>query len=250
MKIMEAPVSAATAHDPALIWRVPGGQLSRFTTAGISNRPGGTGVIAVSAFLTKEHTMKLITRSPRRMIMTAAVAGAAILLPAVALASSAGSAATGTRARAVAAPQCAPSWLTSWMGVPGNAAAGSSYYELEISNVSGQTCSLYGFPGVSALGSGGKQLGSAAGRQNGHTELTVTLHPRQTAHVILQIADVANFPSASCHPATAYTLRVYAPGNYSAMRFPFTFKACARRGPVYLHVSTTISGTGIPGYSN
>ena len=197
--------------------------------------------------------MKLITRSPRRMIMTAAVAGAAILLPAVALASSAGSgsAATGTRSQAAAHPPCARSWLTSWMGVGGgDAAAGSSYYQLEISNVNGPTCTLYGFPGVSALGSGGKQLGSAAGRESGQEKLTVTLGHYQTAHVVLQIADVANFPAASCHPATADTLRVYAPGNYSAMRFPFSFRACARKGPVYMHVSTTISGTGIPGYSS
>ena len=196
--------------------------------------------------------MKLITKSPRRMIMTAAVAGAAILLPAVALASSAGSgsAATGTRSQAAAHPQCARSWLTSWMGVPGNGTAGSTYYDLEISNISGQTCTLYGFPGVSALGGGGKQLGSAAARNNGYTELTVTLAPYQTAHAVLQITDVGNFSRRSCRPTTADALRVYAPGNYSAMRFPFSVRACARRGPVYMHVSTTISGTGIPGYSS
>jgi len=195
--------------------------------------------------------MKLISKSPRRMIMTAAVAGAAILLPAIALASSAGSgsAATGTQSHAVAAPRCARNWLTAWAGVPGGATAGSTYYQLEISNVSGHTCTLYGFPGVSALGSGGRQLGSAAGR-SGHAGPTVTLRHYQTAHVVLQVTDVGNFSRAACHPATADALRVYAPGDYSSMKFPFSFTACARRGPVYLHVSTTISGTGIPGYTN
>ena len=96
---------------------------------------------------------------------------------------------------------------------------------------------------------GGKQLGSPAGRSHGHTELTVTLQPNQTAHVVLQIADVSNFPRAACRPATASALRVYAPGNYAAMKIPFSFRACARKGPVYLHVSTAISGTGIPGYT-
>jgi hypothetical protein len=196
--------------------------------------------------------MKLITKSPRRMIMTAAVAGAAILLPAVALASSAGSdtATTATQPHSVAQPQCSRSWLTSWIGVPGGAAAGSTYYQLEISNVSGQTCTLYGFPGVSALGAGGKQLGRPAGRSGGYTVQTVTLQPYQTAHVVLQIADVGNFPPSTCRPRTAYTLKVYAPGDYASMRFPFSFQACARKGPVYLHVSTTIAGAGIPGYSN
>lgn len=196
--------------------------------------------------------MKLITRSPRRTMLAAAIASAAILLPAVALASSAGagSAATATRSHAAAKPQCARSWLTSWMGVPGDAAAGSTYYQLEISNVSGHTCTLSGFPGVSALGSGGTQLGSAAGRNHGHAVSTVTLQPRQTAHVLLQIADVSNFPPAACRPATASALRVYAPGDFTAMKFPFSFRACGRKGPVYLHVSTTISGAGIPGHSS
>jgi len=201
--------------------------------------------------------MKLMTRSPRRTMMAAAIASAAILLPAVALASStgsgsatAGSAGTAPAAHAVAQARCARSGLTSWMGVPGDAAAGSSYYQLEISNVSGHACTLFGFPGVSALGSGGKQLGSPAGRDHSHPGSTVTLQPHQTAHVILQITEVANFPTASCHPATADALRVFAPGDFAAMKFPFSFKACARRGPVYLHVSTTISGAGIPGYSS
>jgi hypothetical protein len=196
--------------------------------------------------------MKLITKSPRRMIMTAAVAGAAILLPAVALASSAGSdsAAKTTQAHAVAQPSCRRGWLTSWMGVPGNGTAGSTYYDLEISNISGQTCTLYGFPGVSALGAGGKQLGSAAARNNGYTELTVTLAPYQTAHAVLQITDVGNFSRRACRPTTADALRVYAPGDYASLKFPFSFQACARKGPVYLHVSTTIANAGIPGYSN
>jgi hypothetical protein len=196
--------------------------------------------------------MKLITKSPRRMIMTAAVAGAAILLPAVALASSAGSdsATTATQPHAAALSQCHRSSLTSWMGIPGGAAAGSTYYQLEISNISGQTCTLYGFPGVSALGSNGRELGSAAGRAAGYTEQTVTLQPYQTAHVVLQIADVYNFPPSTCRPRTADALRVYAPGDYASMKFPFSLLGCARKGPVYLHVSTTIAGAGIPGYSN
>ncbi len=196
--------------------------------------------------------MKLTSRV-RRGLTASAIAAAAIMLPAVALASPAGPAApraSAAQAAASAQPRCARSWLTSWLGVPGSGAAGSTYYELEISNVSGQTCTLFGYPGVSALGGGGRQLGSAAGRSPGHTALTVTLAPYQTAHVVLQITDVGNFSPSACHPATASTLRVYAPGDYTPIRFPFSFRACARRGPVYLHVSTTLAGAGIPGYSS
>ena len=191
--------------------------------------------------------------TPRRGIAAAAIAAAAILLPAVALASSAGTGSAKVASRPAATaqpPRCLRSYLTSWVGEPGSQTAGSTYYQLEISNISGTTCTLYGYPGVSALGGGSKQLGSPAGRSPGHKELVVTLSPYQTAHVILQITDVYNFPPSECDPTPAYSLRVFAPGDFSSTRFPLTFTACADRGPVFLHVSTTISGTGIPGYTN
>jgi hypothetical protein len=182
----------------------------------------------------------------RRAIAATALASTAILLPAVALASSgSGSAATA----AAAATRCPRAHLTSWIGLPGDGAAGSTFYQLEISNISGTTCTLFGFPGVSAIGPNGKQLGSAAGRSHSHTPHVVTLAPHQTAHVLLQVANVVNFPAAACKPTTADGLRVFAPGDFTAMTFPFSFRACAKSGRVYLHVSTTIAGTGIPGYS-
>jgi hypothetical protein len=67
--------------------------------------------------------------------------------------------------------------------------------------------------------------------------------------VILQITDVSNFPPSACNPVTANTLRVYAPGDYSSLLVPFSVAACSTAGPIYLHVSTTLPGTGIPGYS-
>jgi hypothetical protein len=38
-----------------------------------------------------------------------------------------------------------------------------------------------------------------------------------------------------------------APGAYHANIIPFTFQACAKHGPIFLHESTTIANTGIPG---
>ena len=214
--------------------------------------------------------MNLTRHAMRRTIAATAITSAAILLPAIALASSGSSApsnkavaktavaktavaktasAKTSAANNAAAAGCPRGYLTSWLGIPGNGAAGSTYYELEISNVSGQTCTLYGYPGVSAVKGGGGQLGSAADRAPGHTELVVTLAPYQTAHVVLQITDVGVYSPSACHPANAVALRVYAPGDYSSMLVPFSFRACAKRGPIFLHVSTTIAGAGIPGYS-
>jgi hypothetical protein len=201
--------------------------------------------------------MKLTSKAGRRAVAAAAFASAAILLPAVALASSAGTAApkTGAAAKTAAASQtaaisrCARSQLTTWLGIPGGATAGSTYYQLEISNISGSSCTLYGYPGVSATRSG-HQVGSAAHRVSSHPSTLLTLVPGSTVHVILQITDVYNFPPSACHPTKASGLRVYAPGDYSSMQFPFSFEACGKKGPIFLHVSAAIGGTGIPGYSS
>ena len=198
--------------------------------------------------------MKLTPRI-RRVTAGAAIASAAILLPAVALASSAGGSSHTTASQSAAhqsaasVHRCTRGQLTSWLGIPGSGAAGSTFYELEISNISGPTCTLYGYPGVSATGGSGHQVGSAARRNPGQPVLLVTLGHDQTAHVILQVTDVGNYSPSACHPVTADGLKVYAPGDYTAINVPFSFGACSRRGPVYLHVSSTVAGTGIPGYS-
>jgi hypothetical protein len=189
--------------------------------------------------------MTLTTRL-RRGIIAGSIVAAAVALPTVAFASSTGA---STAARATAVHRCYQTELRAWLGIPGSEAAGSSYYELELSNVSGQACTLYGYPGVSALTSG-HQDGSAANRTASHPSTLVLLEPGATSHAILQITDVGNFSPSACDPVTADTLRVYAPGDYSALVFPFSVAACGNAGPIYLHVSTTLPGTGIPGYSN
>ncbi len=187
-----------------------------------------------------------LTNRLRRGIIAGSIAAAALALPTVALASSAS---TSTAANTAAVHRCYQDELRAWLGIPGNGAAGSIYYELELSNVSGQACTLYGYPGVSALTSG-HQDGSAADRTASHPSTLVLLEPGATSHVILQITEVANFSPSACNPVTANTLRVYAPGDYAALQIPFSVAACGTAGPVYLHVSATVAGTGIPGYSN
>jgi hypothetical protein len=192
--------------------------------------------------------MKLTPHRVRRGVAVTAIASAAILLPAVALASSA----TGSVASAPATVgRCLTSELTVWLGSPGDGAAGSVYYDLELSNTSTLTCTLFGFPGVSA-NNGGGQLGSAAGRDHSRPSRLVTLRPGGTSHAILQITFVGNYPAAVCKPLRAENLRVYPPGAFSSTEMPFqgSFFACSRRGPVYLHVTPVIAGTGIPGTGN
>jgi hypothetical protein len=199
--------------------------------------------------------MQFTTRAARHSLAAAAITCAAVLVPTAALAASGSRAAAARPATAnqpppAVAPRCAASQLMVWLGIPGDGAAGSTYFQLELSNTSAKTCTLYGFPGVSAIGRNGRQLGSAANRDYADPIHLVTLRRGATAHVLLQVTDVANFPPASCAPANAVALRVYPPNDRRSVQVPFSFRACAKSGPVYLHVRTTVGGTGIPGFSH
>jgi hypothetical protein len=199
--------------------------------------------------------MQFTTRAARRGLAAVAITCAAVLVPTAALAASGSRAAAARPATAdqpapAVAPRCAASQLMVWLGIPGDGAAGSTYFQLELSNTSAKTCTLYGFPGVSAIGRNGHQLGSAANRDYADPVHLVTLRRGATAHVLLQITDVANFPPASCDPANAVALRVYPPNDRRSVQVPFSFRACGTSGPVYLHVRTTVRGTGIPGFSH
>lgn len=195
--------------------------------------------------------MTLTSRAARRGLAVLAAAAAPALALAAAVAAAPGAAASPAASASRMAPaRCPASALRIWLGVPGDGYAGGAGYQLELSNISGRACTLYGYPGVSAIGPGGRQLGSAAGRDAVNPSRLVTLGRGATAHVLLLISDVYNFRAGACHPAGAVALRVYPPNDYAAQRVPFTFSACSSAGPVYLHVSAAVAGTGIPGYSN
>jgi hypothetical protein len=133
---------------------------------------------------------------------------------------------------------CATSGLVVWLNSEaGGAAAGSTYFKLEFTNLSGRACTLRGYPGVSAVDLRGVQLGSAAGRNPTHPPRTLTLQPGASAAALLRIADANNYPAATCHRTTAAGLRVYPPNQTRAKTVPFPFLACSRSGPTYLAVA-------------
>jgi uncharacterized protein DUF4232 len=191
--------------------------------------------------------MKVISRTARRTAVATA-ACAAVLAPAAALAAPAHPSASA--AQHAAAPKCGVSDLRVWLGVPGDGAAGSVFYQLEMSNISNHTCTLFGFPGVSAVGAGGGQLGSPAVRDAGDTAKTVTLSHGATAHAFLRIVNVGAFPPAQCNPVTAIGLKVFPPNDTGSAIVPFSFQACKTKGPKFLGVRVTVTGTGIPGFSS
>ena len=158
-----------------------------------------------------------------------------------------------TTATAPSAPastaRCSTSALAVWIGVgEGGATAGSTFYPLELTNVSSHACHLFGFPGVSAFA--GHQLGSPAQRNHAVPKHTVTLLPGETAHTVVQITDVSNFSRSQCAPVTAFGLKVIPPDERTSLSVPFSFRACSKAGPIYLAVQPVQPGVGVPGYPN
>ena len=184
----------------------------------------------------------------RRVGIAAGVAGLAAIGGGVAAAATS-SGAQQSAAASVAA--CATSQLRVWYGEPGGAAAGSSYIPLEFSNTGTTACALDGFPGVSGVTDSGAQLGTSASWNHVIEPTSVVLAANGgTAHVVLQIADAYNYPSATCEPTQAEGLRVYPPNQTASVVVPYVFEACAKAGPVYLSVDPVNAGVGIPLYSN
>jgi len=152
-----------------------------------------------------------------------------------------------------AVPACSPSGLTA--AVPsgtGGAAAGSTYYPLNLTNHSGKSCYLYGYPGVSFVTSpSGSQVGAAASRNPAVAPATVVLAPGQTAHVTVQVVDAMNYSTSACKPVTAHWLKIYPPGQFGALYVKFTATTCSATLPAKLGSPLTVDavkgGAGTPG---
>jgi hypothetical protein len=145
-------------------------------------------------------------------------------------------------ATAAAAPRCASSGLVIWLDTNGNGAAGSTFYSLELTNLSGRTCTLAGYPGVSAVNLRGRQLGSSAKRDTSRRPRTITLAAGASAIATLRIVDAGNFSASACRPVTAAGLRVFPPNQTASKVVPFPFGACSRTGPGYLSVQAVRHG--------
>ena len=177
-------------------------------------------------------------------IRTITTAIAAIGLSALGL--TAASAAPAATTAPAAAPPATTAGLRVWIGIgPGEHAAGSTYYPLEFTNVSGHTVTIRGFPGVSAVNSSG-QLGSPAAWEHTAAPVTVRLANGATAHTTLQIVNAYNF--GGFKTATATALRVYPPNQKKATYIDFTFPALMKKGTIYMMVTGPVMpGAGIPG---
>jgi hypothetical protein len=130
----------------------------------------------------------------------------------------------------------------------GEGAAGSTYTEIDFTNISGATCTLYGYPGVS-LASGTTpvtQLGASARQDTTSGRELVTLAPGAVASALLRIVQAGNFPSSVCGLVTAKYLQVYPPNQKQAIYLSFTAPACSKPVQI-LTVSAVRPGAGNAG---
>jgi hypothetical protein len=142
-----------------------------------------------------------------------------------------------------AVPACRTSQLVVWLNTQSNGAAGTIFYTLNFTNV-GAACTLRGYPGLSAVGRGGRRLGSAATRNSVKPVKTVTLKAPNaargtfsSAHATVGIVETGVFSPSVCRPTIASGMRVYPPNQAAAAFVAFPFSACARSGPKYLKIS-------------
>jgi hypothetical protein len=132
-------------------------------------------------------------------------------------------------------PPCETGGLVIWMNTQGNGTAGTIFYTLNFTNLSGHSCTLRGFPGVSAVKLNGGQLGKPGSRDTGQTVKTITIGKGRTAHATIGIVDIGALPN--CPATTAAGLRVFPPGQTASKVIPFPFPACgSSSSPVFLRI--------------
>jgi hypothetical protein len=138
---------------------------------------------------------------------------------------------------------CLTSALRASLGTA-QGTAGSAYQVIILANVSGKTCALYGYPGVSFVsGVGGSQIGKDAARDRTTAPKVVTLAPGHSGSFALRVVDAAALPAASCDPVTANWLKIFPPENTAALYVGYTAHACASKTASILTTRAVTEGT-------
>jgi hypothetical protein len=167
-------------------------------------------------------------------------------------------------------PVCPTSGLEAWLGLgatggagggsPGNAGppgaypGHETYYTLEFTNVSNRTCSLFGYPEVSAYRdspAAGRRIGGPIGgtaiRDTSVRPKPVMLEPGATAHAVLRVA--GDTEPAGCAEVTAGELRIRLPRQARPSLVPAHIPVCTQHGHASLSVQAIQARPGIPGQS-
>jgi hypothetical protein len=142
---------------------------------------------------------------------------------------------------------CATRDLQAKAGVA-QGAAGSLYQYIDFTNISGATCTMYGFPGVSlAAGSPVAQVGMAASRTTVAGPTVVTLAPGHTANALLRITQALNYPPATCSPAKTTYLQIYPPNQTTPIYLAYLSTGCKSMSVNLLMIGVVQAGAGSNG---
>ena len=128
----------------------------------------------------------------------------------------------------------------------GEGAAGTVYYPLTFVNRSARACTLRGFPGVSSVTRGHRQVGTGAA-WDAVPRRSIRLSARGgAATAVLGIVNALNFPRSTCRPRPVWGLRVFAPGQTRAFFAKVSHVACSRPDVANMHVRPVVQGrTGL-----
>ena len=142
---------------------------------------------------------------------------------------------------------CATRDLQAKAGVA-QGAAGSIYQVIVFTNISGVTCTLYGYPGVSlAAGTPVTQVGQAASRSPVAGPTVVTLAPGKNANALLRITQAVNYPSATCSPAKTTYLQIYPPNQTTPIYLAYSSTGCSSNSVNLLTIGVVQAGAGSNG---
>lgn len=140
-----------------------------------------------------------------------------------------------SKARAPQVRGCATSALKVSLG-PANGTAGTTFYPLNFVNKSNTTCTLRGYPGVSAVTSSGKQIGNPASRVQSKFG-TVALAPGTQQSASIGIVETGNFSESQCRPVTAAGLKVFPPNQGQSVTLKQSFSTCSSAATTSLRVT-------------
>jgi hypothetical protein len=136
---------------------------------------------------------------------------------------------------------------------PGAYPGHETYYTLEFTNVSNRTCSLFGYPEVSAYrdspaagGPSGSPVSGTAIRDTSVRPKPVMLEPGATAHAVLRVA--GDTKPAGCAEVTAEELRITLPRQDRPSFVAAHIPVCSQRGHATLSVQAIQARPGIPGH--
>jgi Protein of unknown function (DUF4232) len=139
-----------------------------------------------------------------------------------------------SNAKGSASTSCATSSLKVSLG-SANGTAGTTFYPLKFVNTGKTSCTLSGYPGVSAVTSSGKQIGNSASRVKSKFR-TVTLAPGKQQSASVGIVETGNFSAASCKPVAAAGLKIIPPNQSRSVTIKKKFSTCSSTAATSLTV--------------